>query len=246
MRLAEPPIIHWKEASLFLDFDGTLVELASRPDGVEVEPALLDLLHLLQNKLEGRVALLSGRPVEDVGDLLKPLQLPIGGSHGLECSFPDRAQTPLPRPAGLEQVIANLKAIAVDYPGVHIEEKPAGVAVHYRLAPQAAVVCQQEAERAAVAIGMALQNGKMVVELKPVGADKGTAIHAFMSERPFAGTRPIFIGDDLTDEHGFVAAQELGGVGILVGRQRATSACYRLKDVRAVRAWLRAACEEIS
>jgi len=245
MQLAEPPLALLDEASLFLDFDGTLVELASRPDGVEVGAELRDLLLALQTKLDGRVALLSGRPVEDVGDLLDPLQLPISGSHGLERSLPGRAHTPPPRPIGLDQIISALRGLEVDYPGVHIEEKPAGVAVHYRLAPRAAIVCQQEAERAATAIGMALQHGKMVVELKPVGADKGSALRAFMSERPFAGTRPIFIGDDLTDEHGFVAAREFGGTGVLVGSSRPTAACYRLEDVQAVRSWLGAACEEL-
>ena len=245
MQLAEPPLALINEASLFLDFDGTLVELASRPDGVEVGSELLDLLLALQTRLDGRVALLSGRPVDDVGGLLDPLKIPIGGSHGLERSLPGRAHIPPPRPIGLDQMVSALRALEVEFPGVQIEEKPAGVAVHYRLAPGAATACQQAAERAAMAIGMALQHGKMVVELLPVGADKGTALRCFMSEQPFAGTYPIFIGDDLTDEHGFVAAREFGGAGILVGSERPTAACYRLESVEAVRAWLGAACEEM-
>jgi trehalose 6-phosphate phosphatase len=145
----------------------------------------------------------------------------------------------------LDQITSALRALEIDYPGVQIEEKPAGVAVHYRLAPRAAIACQEAAERAAMAIGMALQHGKMVIELLPVGTDKGAALRCFMSEQPFAGTHPIFIGDDLTDEHGFVAAREFGGVGILVGLERATAACYRLENVEAVRAWLGAACEDM-
>lgn len=245
MQLAEPPIALFEKASLFLDFDGTLVELASTPSRVEVGAELLELLLALQTSLEGRVALLSGRPAADVSGLLDPVELAIGGSHGLERSLPGRADRPPMRPEGLDQAVEQLRALELDYPGVHIEEKPAGVAIHYRLAPGAAIVCQEQAERAAMAIGMALQLGKMVVELKPPGADKGSALRAFMLERPFSGTRPIFIGDDLTDEHGFVAAREFGGTGILVGTNRPTAACYRLDDVKAVRAWLRAACERM-
>lgn len=245
MQLAEPPLALFNAASLFLDFDGTLVDLASRPDGVKVGTELLDLLLALQTSLGGRVALLSGRPVDDVSCLLNPLQLPIGGSHGLELSFPGHAHNPPPRPIGLDQVVSALRALEVDYPGVRIEEKPAGVAVHYRLAPRAALACREAAERAAMAIGMELQHGKMVVELLPVGADKGTALRYFMSEQPFARTHPIFIGDDLTDESGFAAAREFGGAGILVGSERATAACYRLESVEAVRAWLGSACEEM-
>lgn len=243
MDLVEPPLDLLCKASLFLDFDGTLVELASRPDGVEVGDELLDLLLAIQQTLEGRVALLSGRAVGNVGPLLNPVQLAMGGSHGLERVLPGGEPTLPPRPVGLDQVIAALRKLETDHPGVLIEEKPAGVAVHYRRAPAAAEVCVAEAERAATAVGMSVQHGKMVVELKPAGADKGTALRSFMSEKPFAGTRPIFIGDDLTDEHGFVAVREFGGAGVLVGPERATAASYRLEDVQAVRAWLSAACE---
>lgn len=246
MQLAEPPTALLDEASLFLDIDGTLVELASTPDGVVVETELLDLLATLQQKLCGRVALLSGRGIADIRQLLGTVQLPMGGSHGLERLLPNGDHS-LPRPPpGLEGVAAALRRLESDHPGVLIEEKPAGIAVHYRLAPDAERACQEAAADAAAAIGMALQQGKMVVELKPPGADKGTALRWFMSERPFTGSRPIFIGDDLTDEHGFVAVREFGGAGVLVGPARATAACYRLDDVTAVRNWLAAACGELA
>lgn len=96
-----------------------------------------------------------------------------------------------------------------------------------------------------MAIGMSLQHGKMVVELKLVGADKGSALRSFMAEAPFAGTRPVFIGDDLTDEHGFVAVREFNGEGVLVGPRRPTAAIYGLEDVTAVRSWLEAALEAL-
>lgn len=246
MRLPDPPTSLLDKASLFLDFDGTLVDLAPRPDDIEVGAELLDLLVMLREKLGGRVALLSGRSAEDIGCLLEPMELPVGGSHGLERVLPGREADRPRRPIGLEQMVATLGQLEADYPGVHIEEKPAGIAIHYRLAPHAASVCLAEAERAAATIGLALQHGKMVVELKPAGTDKGTAIRAFMAEPPFAGTRPVFIGDDLTDEHGFVAVRKFDGAGVLVGAERETAAIYRLENVAAVRSWLRTASEALT
>lgn len=242
MRLAEPPIDLLNGASLFLDFDGTIVELAARPDAVEVGPELLELLLTLQDKLDGRVVLLSGRPIDDVSRFLDPLRMRIGGSHGIERTTSDGRRTRAPRPAGLDQVIGDLRRLESEHEGVLIEEKPAGVAIHYRLARSAEEACHAAAEKAASAAGLALQHGKMVVELKPANGDKGTAIRAFMSEPPFEDTRPVFIGDDLTDEHGFAAALDLSGAGVLVGKERATAARYRLSDVSAVRSWLWAAC----
>lgn len=245
MQLIEPPASLLNGASLFLDFDGTLVELASEPGAVEVGEDLLALLVTLIDKLEGRVALLSGRAADDVSRLVRRLELPIGGSHGLERLSPRGMRSSPPRPAGLDEVVAALRALEVDFPGVQIEEKPAGVAVHYRRAPHAEAACHEAAEHCAMAIGMSLQHGKMVVELKLVGADKGSALRSFMAEAPFAGTRPVFIGDDLTDEHGFVAVREFNGEGVLVGPRRPTAAIYGLEDVTAVRSWLEAALEAL-
>ena len=132
------------------------------------------------------------------------------------------------------------------HPGVLVEEKPLGVALHYRGAPNAEMVCHAAAKQAALETGMTLQFGKMLVELKPASGDKGSALLRFMKQPPFAGTRPIFIGDDVTDEHGFEAARELDGAGVLVGPDRPTAAIYRLEDVSAVRAWLHSASEMLS
>ena len=245
MRLNEPPKALLNGASLFLDFDGTLVELAPSPDAVKVEEELRGLLTRLQSVLEGRLVLLSGRAVADVRGHLHPVTVAVGGSHGLELAAAEGEVIAGERPAGLTKAIKELRKLAAQYPGVLVEEKPLSVALHYRGAPQAELVCHAAAERAAMECGMTLQFGKMLVELKPASGDKGRALRHFMTQPPFAGTTPIFIGDDLTDEHGFEAASELGGAGVLVGPERATAATYRLEDVRAVRAWLQAASEAL-
>jgi len=243
--LEKPPLSLLDGAALFLDFDGTLVELAPEPGAVAVDAALVALLERLIDRLDGRVALLSGRSLVDVDRLVRPLALAIGASHGLEQSVPGASPVPPARPEGLAEAIAMLRELERDHPGVMIEEKPAGAAIHYRLAPHARSACHLAAERTALAIGMAIQHGKMVVELKPVGADKGSALRSFMGRSPFAGSRPLFIGDDLTDEHGFVAVRDLGGTGVLVGGERDTAATHRLDDVAAVRAWLAASLEAL-
>ncbi len=246
MRLNEPPTALLKGASLFLDFDGTLVELAPSPEAVKVENELRSLLTRLQSVLEGRLVLLSGRAVADVRGHLHPVTVAVGGSHGLELAAAEGEVVAAERPAGLTAAIEEFRKLATQYPGILVEEKPLSVALHYRGAPQAELVCHAAAERAAMECGMTLQFGKMLVELKPATGDKGSALRHFMMQPPFAGTTPVFLGDDLTDEHGFEAARELGGAGVLVGPKRATAATYRLADVAAVRAWLQAASEALA
>lgn len=245
IHLQTPPLSLLAGASLFLDFDGTLVELASTPDGVRVEDEVKSVLRQLQEKLSGRLALLSGRALADVRGYLHPLEIAAGGSHGLELATASETDVAVPRPPGLSAAIEQLEQFASRQPGVIIEIKPAGVAVHYRQSPDAETLCHETATRIAAEIGMAVQLGKMVVELKHPGADKGQALQQFMAAPPFTGTRPVFIGDDLTDEDGFAAASALGGAGILVGAERESLALYRLEDVASVRRWLAAASEQL-
>ena len=246
MSLGPPPSTLLRGGSLFLDFDGTLVQLAERPDAVQVEQTLLDLLSRLQLSMGGRVALLSGRAVADIRSWLHPLRFPVAGSHGLERVHVDTELAAVGRPAKMEQAITLFEEVAAAHPGVLVEDKPFGLALHYRLAPSAELVCRDAAERAAQVTGLELQPGKMVFELKPSGSSKGLALEQFMEEEPFMGTRPVFLGDDLTDENGFAAARRLGGAGVLVGPERPTTAGYRLPDVSAVHHWLRDACESLA
>jgi trehalose 6-phosphate phosphatase len=169
----------------------------------------------------------------------------VAGSHGLELKWPDGRTLSLPRPGGLSEIEAEMDQLAREYPGVLVERKPFGAALHYRMAPHAADVCRILALSIAERTGLHVQAGNMVIELRAPSADKGTAVQEFMTGADMSGTCPIFIGDDFTDEAGFAAVSELGGAGILVGPVRATAARYALADVAATLAWLEAACEAL-
>lgn len=244
--MQEPPLHLLSGASLFLDFDGTLIELAPTPTSIHVDGALTLLLERLRERLGGRLAVVTGRAVEDVRSYLHPLSLAVAGSHGLEHADHGCEPTEVGRPEALDAVIRRFRQLQLLHPGILVEEKPLGVALHYRRALHAEEVCRTAAADAAAATDMIVQAGKLVFELRPAGADKGRALHRFMEQPPFAGTRPIFLGDDLTDEHGFKAARELGGAGVLVGEQRPTAALYRLPDVSAVKRWLDHAAEALA
>jgi trehalose 6-phosphate phosphatase len=239
--LPPPPEGSIAGISLFLDFDGTLVDIAARPDEVLVDPSLPPLLAALARRLDGRLAIVSGRTASDIAAHLGPIEgCAMVGSHGLELLWPDGRLDCPPPPASLDEMIAEVRELAVLMPGVMIEPKPFGVALHYREAPSAADAVAALATNIARRGEFALQRGKMVFELRARGADKGDAVTALLALPAMAGSRPIFVGDDLTDEAGFRAAAAAGGAGILVGcdPQRETVARYGLPDVAAVHAWL--------
>ena len=236
--LPPPPPNLLDGAALFLDFDGTLVELADAPGAIRVSPDLRPLLKRLRRRLEGRLAIISGRSLADLERHVACGGIAFSGSHGLELRLPDGTALPLSIPAGLEAMRAAVIAFAEGKEGLLVEEKPVGIALHYRLAPAEAQRAETFMAELARAHGMTLQRGQMVVELRPEGATKGDALRAFMTEPDFAGARPVFVGDDLTDEHGFEAAAGLGGAGILVGPDRPTAARFRLATVAAVSDWL--------
>lgn len=239
--LPPPPLSSFDGAALFLDFDGTLVELADAPDAIEVPGELAGLLRRLAERLEGRLAIVSGRSLADLDSHVRCRGVAMSGSHGLELRLADGRQLPLAAPAALDAARAEIARFAGRDPGLLIEDKPASVALHYRRVPDRGDEVAALMERLAAASGLLVQHGKMVAELRPPGADKGDALRALMREPAFAGARPWFVGDDLTDEHAFAAAGDLGGAGVLVGPPRATAACYRLDGVAEVASWLRAA-----
>jgi trehalose 6-phosphate phosphatase len=242
--MAPPPAGILEGAALFLDFDGTLVELAERPDSIRVPSDLRGLLERLANRIGGRIAIVSGRSIADLDRHSGPLEIAVAGSHGLELRLPGRDSTGPPVSPALAAAGLEVARFARSNSGLLVEEKPAGIALHYRQAPELADEVALFAARLAAATGLRLQQGKMVAELLPPGRDKGDAVRLLMKEPSFAGARPLFVGDDLTDEDAFEAAAELGGAGILVGPPRETAARWRLDGVAAVAAWLAAAAED--
>ncbi|MBW6524703.1 trehalose-phosphatase [Sphingomonas sp. RHCKR47] len=244
--LPPPPADLLIGASLFLDFDGTLVEIAATPDAVRVSDALRQLLRDLDARLAGRVAIVSGRSVSEIAALIDPVRLPIAGSHGLEIAAAGAPPIVPTRTAGVDAALSALRDFAADRPGVLVEDKPFGVGLHYRQAPAAEDEARALAGRLADEHDLHLQLGKMVAELRLPGADKGSALNAMMAEPARASTRPVFMGDDVTDEAAFAAACDLGGAGILIGPARDTAARFRLDDVSAALDWLRAGAEVLA
>ena len=208
------------ECALFLDFDGTLVEIAERPEAVRVDPALGPTLARLADRLGGALALVSGRAIATLDDFLAPYRFDAAGLHGIEYRMSDRL---FPcRPEDHPDLRAGIKRLHQDLdgrPGVLIEDKGCSVAVHWRLAPDHADQAKRLAEELAARLGPGyrIQFGKAVAEIVPAQSGKGAAILRFSGEPPYAGRRPIFIGDDLTDEHGFAAVNARGGVSVRIG-----------------------------
>jgi len=226
---------------LFLDLDGTLLDIAATPQGVEVHPTTVPTLARLSRGLAGALAILSGRAIADIDRLLAPLRLPAAGQHGAELRLDpagpiERAAFP-PRPHDWD---ARLAALAREHTGLLLEDKGLGVAVHYRNAP-AAEPTVRRVLRGLVdgAQGFALKSGKCVWEILPRGCDKGAALRRLMAAPPFAGRLPVVLGDDVTDEDAFRAAVALGGHAVRVGPPSA-AATATLAGPRAVRDWLAA------
>jgi trehalose 6-phosphate phosphatase len=235
----EPPApLRLAETALFLDLDGTLAPIAPRPEDVRPEAGRTRLLSALSRALDGRLAVISGRTLADVDRIVDGAVAVAAGVHGLERRTADGRVWRAKPSNAMAEARAAFTPIERAWPGVHVEDKGLSVAVHYRAAPDAYAEVRRVAESIAGADGLVLQWGDMVAELKTAGADKGDALRAFMVEPDFKGARPVFVGDDLTDEHGFAAASEGGGFGVLVGQLRATAARARLPDVAAVYAWL--------
>lgn len=223
--------------ALFLDFDGTLVDIADTPDSIIVPEGLAEKLSALADRLDGALALVSGRAIVDLERHCGALAVARAGSHGIDRLHRDgRAlgEAPAPMPADAEE---RLRRFAEER-GFRMETKPHGGALHYRANPAGEQEGLAFARSLAEEHGLVVKCGKFVVELVRPGADKGGAVRAFMQAAPFAGRRPLFVGDDVTDEDGIDAAEELGGFGIVVGEREPTGARYRLADPAAVHLWL--------
>ena len=223
--------------ALFFDFDGTLADLAPRPDAVVVEARVPRCLSRLSRAHGGAVAILSGRPVAQIDALLGPLRLPAAGVHGAERRGADgtwhRSALPDIGPAQ-----AWLQGFAAAHPALVLELKPGALALHYRAAPELEGPCLAAVAEAQTRVpGLALLRGKRVVELKPHQVSKGQALRSFMGEPPFRARQPWMFGDDLTDEAAFDTVLSLGGVAVKVGEGESL-APHRLPDPAALRSWL--------
>jgi trehalose 6-phosphate phosphatase len=231
--------------AIFTDFDGTLVEIAPRPDAVAIPSDLPTRLRSLYAALDGALAIVTGRTIETIDGFLPSQAFSVSGSHGAECRHEGKVQGPEPR------LVSDAKAITrrvsdtlVGQEGILVEPKPTGVAVHYRAAPDKGTM-------ACAALARALKGftdfhaitGKMVVEVRPRSANKGAALNRLMQVKPFTGRTPIFIGDDVTDEDGFRAAESLGGFGIGIGQQVETRARFILPDIASLYAYFDALIE---
>jgi trehalose 6-phosphate phosphatase len=242
-----PPTLG-RDSALFIDVDGTLLEIASHPDLVEVPPDLPRLLDRLAGERGGALALVSGRPIADLDRLFRYWHGAAAGLHGIERRRPDGSRVesgagPADRAAAaaLDRLRPELPALVRQHPGLWLEDKGRTLALHYRAVPEAASEISDRAERLLreQGDGLRLIPGKMVVEFQPRHYGKGGAIGAFMAEPPFRGRVPVFLGDDTTDEEGFAEVNRRGGVSIRVGAPLATSAAaYRLPSVAAALDWL--------
>lgn len=232
--------------ALFLDFDGTLVEIAPTPEAVRPAATLVEVLAALERATGGALAIVTGRKLEDIDHFLGPLRLPAAALHGRDRRLADGARERREAPAAaLAAAREELGRVVAAHTGAMIEDKGDSLALHYRAVPEAGEAALAAAERVVAASDGALLAvpGKMVVELVPAGETKGTAVEAMMTAAPFAGRTPVFVGDDVTDEAGFAAASQLGGLGIRVGEPKATAATAGVADVPTLHAWLGAALE---
>ncbi len=239
---AAPPHLP-RRCALFLDFDGTLAPIAPRPQDVKVPEWVVPTLGRLQSQLQGALAIVSGRPLATLDSLLRPLRLPAAGVHGVERRLADRRvrvhAAVLPDAAR-----RTAQALAAQHPGVLVEFKPGGLAVHYRAVPEAAAACDAALVQALAGVdGWELMHGHCVAEVKQRRVSKAAAVRAFLAEGVFAGRVPVFVGDDSTDETGIAVARALGGLGVKVG-SGPSDAQHRLADPEAVGRWLRASLDE--
>ncbi|WP_437890936.1 trehalose-phosphatase [Phytobacter sp. V91] len=237
--LSVPPVFSGNFA-FFFDLDGTLADIKPQPDQVFVPPDVLERLKRLATLCDGALALISGRSMAELDELASPHHFPLAGVHGAERRDINGETHRVTLPKDLVQSLEHeLNAKMAQLDGTQLEAKGMAFALHYRQVPQH--------EKAILALGsgivaryplLEMQPGKCVIEIKPSGINKGAAIAAFLREPPFFAKTPVFVGDDLTDEHGFDVVNQAQGVSVKVGAGQ-TQAQYRLGSVHDVYQWLK-------
>ena len=241
--LSAPPRPNLDAISLFMDLDGTIAPLEMTPQAVGPDASRRRLLDRLLARLGGRLAVVSGRTLADLDRVLEGRIPALGAVHGLMRRSADGRVHDGVEPKRTAEALSAFHALAAGDPALLVEDKGAAAALHYRRHPEVESTARDLAVRLSERLGLILQQGDMVVELREPGPDKGVVVAEFMAEAPFAGHTPVFLGDDLTDEDGFRAAERLGGFGVVVGSRRPTQATYALDGVAAVRSWLIAALD---
>lgn len=234
-----PPLGDIARPALFLDFDGTLVDLAATPGGITVPDYLEAAIVRLAERLGGRLAIVTGRYVADLRKHIPQCTVVISGSHGAEIESPEGSPVSGKEPPRVgDGLLAEARAFAQRHDGLFLEEKALGLGFHYRACPEKAADVKGFARALARDHDLFLRDGKMLAELSTTDDNKGDGVRAIMAQPPFKGGTPIFVGDDVTDEDGFAAVDAMGGYAIVVGDREETKARFRLFDVRAVHQWL--------
>jgi trehalose 6-phosphate phosphatase len=233
---------HPDSFALYFDFDGTLVEIAERPEDVVLPVGVLDDVIRLKQRLGGALAIVTGRRLVEIGAFLGPAGLDMSGLHGLEFSFPLAADRPPPPTEAPRPLVEAVVKIVANNPGLRLENKGPILAVHYRQLPAAQGLLRAGLvdliER--LKLNYQLKEGRAVIEVMPKGTSKGTALVEFMHRTPFAGRRPIMVGDDRADEDAFAVAHEAGGCGLRVAGEHFKHGDEPFRHAGEVRAWVAA------
>ncbi len=246
MNALNPVDLRPQQIGLFLDVDGTLLDLAPRPEAVEVPASLVDTLAAAERRLDGALALVSGRPIEQLDRLFAPLRLPASGVHGAQIrQSADGASRWLTQARLPDRAWVDLLRLLEEFPGTLAEHKGISFAVHYRnsaAAEEELVVALRHFIEGLVERDLELIAGHRVFEIRLPGFDKGKAIERFMAEKPFAGRRPVFVADDWMDRASFDTALALGGFAFSVGAELPGLSGWFPRP-EAVRAWVRQLAE---
>ena len=241
MELTEISLVpDMRKCAILLDIDGTILDFAPSPRQVWVPTGLRQTLARLDELTGGALALVSGRSLHDIDLIFSPLQLPAIGGHGVELRATAGMEPKRCAPEMDPALKRSLASIAELGPGILVEDKGYSLALHYRLAPEKGEAVRLAVESICVDAppgSVDILPGKMVVEIKPLGINKASAVSELMTYPPFAGRNPIFIGDDTTDEPVFGIIPKFGGLGFSVGRVVADANGHFDKP-ESVRAWL--------
>jgi trehalose 6-phosphate phosphatase len=224
--------------ALFLDVDGTLMDLAPAPDEARLRPDTVPLLARAVESLDGALALVSGRSIDQIDRLVWPLRLPVAGVHGLERRTAQGDRIAHATSSSLDPVRRSLREFAESVPGLLLEDKFLGIAIHYRRVPYMAmdVLAAVTAASRQLNDSVSMQTGDMVVEIKAGRRNKASAVAEFMQEKPFSGRTPAFVGDDVTDQDALQWVTGKGGFAVAVGER--VTGNYRLDGCSEVSSWI--------